>query len=248
MAFGLLRFDNATLYKQMNCDRAKVPSIANCIYDNVKLPCGSSLQLMRENLQHMRSNKHPGLLIDETVEEGVTQFYHQGKKIPYEMQNTTGGTINLRSKCRCSLCLYDPSWFYCHCSKCLPSHGFRGDPDPENCPYLVFFPWSDIYVYRNCTRIKKGWNHQLDYIHEKCCCIFHDCPENSKTPCLCSRCVLDLECECVTCAGLCNHCGEKSAVVKARNEIPCAHTKCENDKINLDWMPKNLRHPRYIIG
>ena len=239
MALGLRRFDDARLYKEINCMKAKSPSIANCIYDEVTLSCGSTVKLMRDKF-------HPGGQVDETVEEGVTEFYNRGKKIPYEIRNSTSGTINVKSDCRCSLCLFDPSWFYCHCSKCLPSQGFQDDPDPLYCPYLVHVPGSTVYVFRNTTQITKGWNHQLDMFYDKCCCIFHPCPENNKTPCLCKRCVLDWDCECVACGGACNQCGEKSAVDKAREEIPCSHTKCAPGKINLDWMPSHKRHPTFI--
>lgn len=238
MALGLYRFDNATLYKKLNCAKAKIPSISTCVYDDMKLPCGSLIQILRD-VEQPSENLNA---------DGITQFYYNGKKIAFEIGNSTGGRIDVRSGCHCSLCLFDPSWFLCHCSKCLPSHRFLEEPNPLHCPYIYVPVTNKFTVYRNCTSIKKGWNTQLDKMRTKCCCIYHKCLKNIETSCLCSKCVLDIECECTTCEGVCYYCGTKSAVEKTRNEIPCSHIRCEDIEINVSWMPEIFRHPKYILG
>ena len=222
------KYEDAEFYKKLKCEFTKQPSIGHCLFVPFEAPCGSSIQLVRNKDQ-------PG---NNPRGDNVTQFLYNGEKIPFELYPSTGGTIKVGSKCRCSLCLYDPSWFYCHCRHCLPNHSFREKPDPRHCPYLYICKSEKIRVYRDWTHIKTGWRHQVMDKDKKCCCIFHNCVENIETPCLCNRCVLDFTCECIVCSKYCNHCGSQQKTSTARDQIECAHKKCDDSKVIVDWLPE----------
>ena len=217
----LYNSNNLILYKRLNCARAKQPSIDHCIFDNLSATCGSYLQYTRKTNIHPSSDK-----------DDVTTFVQQNKTIPFQLNNSTGGVIEIESQCHCSLCLFDPSWFGCHCSKCLPSHAFTNTPDPKHCPYLNIKPTFRVYRASNSSLIEKGWAHQLEKKDVKCCCIFHKCSINQE-PCLCKMCVLDFNCDCTVCGGKCIECGDICNVEEVRNTLECKHTKC--DPLILEW-------------
>ena len=229
---ALYKWEDATLYKTLNCVRAKSPAIDHCLFDVLKTSCGTLIQLKKSK---QLDDAHMKLAYGEEY-KGITQFWYDyemesGYRIPFELIHSTGGIINVMSKCHCTLCLFDPSWFYCHCSKCLPTHAFHEVPDPYHCPYLNAVK-PHIRVYRNYTLIEKGWAHQMKNFSEKCCCIFHPCEINS-SPCLCKRCVLDFTCDCMLCQNRCGTCGDTCDIEKARNEIKCTHLGPEQPQTGL---------------
>lgn len=221
-------YNNLTLHKRLNCQRAKNPSISHCTFSTLMTTCGTYLQLARF--------KKPGL---EPDEDGVTHFVtDKDEKVPFHLTNSTGGVVEIKSRCFCSLCLFDPSWFNCHCSKCLPSHAFSNTPVRKDCPYFNIKPHDTFRVYRNGSLLSKGWTHQLELMDSKCCCIFHKCPTNEE-PCLCKRCILDFYCECIVCGSACTECGDVCNVEEARSTLTCKHTKC--DPLVLEWATELMK-------
>ena len=229
-----MNYENLHLYRHLNCARAKVPSLVHCMFDILTATCGSLFQLTRR--------KKPG---QESEEEGVTRFIYQDKDIPFCLPNSTGGVVEMGWKCYCSLCLYDSNWFICHCAKCLPSHAFTHVPQRQNCPFVHIKPNDNFRTYINGRLVKNGWAYQLQKLEEKCCCIFHNCPNTSTNdePCLCPRCVLDFHCDCITCGGKCAECGDCCDVDKARREVECKHAKCESFTAEEFWETVGINTP-----
>ena len=216
---------NILLYvRRLNCNRASKPSINHCMFSILTAACGSIFQMKRK--------RKAGL---ETEQDGVTKFVHgpMDTEIPFQLNNSTGGVIKVRSPpCPCSLCLFDPSHFLCHCSTCLPSHAFTNIPDRRHCPYVHIR--DEFRTYVDGRLIQNGWKYQLQQIEGKCCCLFHPCPTNDE-PCLCKNCVLDFFCDCTTCGGQCGECGSSCDVNSARSEIECKHKKCEDFSVDKFW-------------
>ena len=220
-----MNYENIVLHKRLNCARAKTPSIAHCMFDILTATCGSFFQMSRKNKFGL-----------EAEQDGVTNFICKDKEISFTLNDSTGGVIEVGRKCQCSLCLFDPSWFVCHCSKCLPSHAFSHIPDRRHCPYVHIKPSDDFRTYINGRLLKNGWTYQLEKLEEKCCCIFHTCPNaTNKEPCLCKKCVLDYHCDCTTCGGQCGECGNPCDVNLARGEIECKHQKCDHFSADDFW-------------